>query len=291
MLRPLRRLTVRSFASVAVLVTSSTTIAGCSTAPEPAGPHTTPAAARTPHAITTEEFSERLAAYERKHDLRVRVDAIDTGDDHHLGFRATEAVPLQMGAFTASVLVLADASDDQLAAPPASSGVAAETGVSATLLDAVAAALQTGAPDARQTLVTWLGGDDALRRRAEAILGHWSAGPSARSLATLLDDAVYGDTLAPDRRGTLRNILLNSAGPLATAAGTDAPWEAAGVSDRSQAGSLAEVSTIEVPYRASGDAAPVVLALVVTGAADPEAANRAAREVSRLVTHALPPTR
>lgn len=241
--------------------------------------------------MTAAEFSERLAAYERKHDLRVRVDAIDTGDDHHLGFRATEAVPLDMRALTASVLVLADASDDELAASPAAFEATAGTGASATLLDAVAAALQTSAPEAQQTLVTWLGGDDAFRRRADALLGPSSAGPSARSFATLLDDAVYGETLAPERRGTLRNILLNSAGSPATAAGTDAPWEVAGVSDRSQAGTLVEVSTLEVPYRTSGDAPPVVLALVVTGAAGQRAASRAAEEVSTLVTHALPPTR
>ncbi|WIB42683.1 hypothetical protein [Curtobacterium sp. MCLR17_058] len=104
--------------------------------------------------------------------------------------------------------------------------------------------------------------------------------PSARSFATLLDDAIYGETLAPDRRGTLRNILLNSAGSPATAAGTDALWEVAGFSDRSQVGSLVEVSTLELPYRISGDAAPVVLALVVTGAAGSEAASRAAEEVA-----------
>jgi hypothetical protein len=289
--RPLRCPTARLIISLAVLVTTSVALAGCSASPEPAAPHTTPAASRTPQAITAAEFSERLAAYERKDDLRIRVDAIDTANNHHLGFRATEAVPLDMRALTASVLVLANASDDQLAASPAASEATAATGASATLLDAVAAALQTSAPEAQQTLVTWLGGDDAFHRRADALLGPSSAGPSARSFATLLDDAIYGETLAPERRGTLRNILLNSAGSLATAAGTDAPWEVAGVSDRSQAGSLVEVSTLEVPYRASGDAAPVVLALVVTGAADPRAASRAAEEVSKLVTHALPPTR
>jgi hypothetical protein len=289
--RPLRCPTARLIISLAVLVTTSVALAGCSASPEPAAPHTTPAASRTPQAITAAEFSERLAAYERKDDLRIRVDAIDTGNNHHLGFRATEAVPLDMRALTASVLVLANASDDQLAASPAASEATAATGASATLLDAVAAALQTSAPEAQQTLVTWLGGDDAFHRRADALLGPSSAGPSARSFATLLDDAIYGETLAPERRGTLRNILLNSAGSPATAAGTDAPWEVAGVSDRSQAGSLVKVSTLEVPYRASGDAAPVVLALVVTGAADPRAASRAAEEVSKLVTHALPPTR
>jgi hypothetical protein len=289
--RLLRCPTARLITSLAVLVTTSVSLAGCSASPEPAPPHTIPAASRTPQAITAAEFSERLAAYERKHDLRVRVDAIDTGNNHHLGFRATEAVPLDMRSLTASVLVLADASDDQLAASPAASEATGETGASATLLDAVAAALQTSAPGAQQTLVTWLGGEDAFHRRADALLGPSSAGPSARSFATLLDDAIYGETLAPDRRGTLRNILLNSAGSPATAAGTDAPWEVAGVSDRSQAGSLVEVSTLEVPYRISGDAAPVVLALVVTGAAGTEAASRAAEEVSKLVTHALPPTR
>lgn len=289
--RLLHCLAARSIASLAVLVATSVSLAGCSASPEPAAPHTSPAASRTPQAITAAQFSERLAAYERKHDLRVRVDAIDTGNDHHLGFRATETVPLEMRALTASVLVLADASDDQLAASPAASEATAETGASATLLNAVAAALQTNAPEAQQTLVAWLGDDDAFRRRADALLGPSSAGPSARNFATLLDDAVYGETLAPERRSTLRNILLNNAGSPATAAGTDAPWEVAGVSDRSQAGTLVEVSTLEVPYRASGDAAPVVLALVVTGAAGPGAASRAAEEVSRLVTHALPPTR
>lgn len=289
--RLLRCPTARLITSLAVLVTTSVSLAGCSASSEPAAPRTIPAASRTPQAITAAEFSERLAAYERKHDLRVRVDAIDTGNNHHLGFRATETVPLDMRSLTASVLVLANASDDQLAVSPAASEATAETGPSATLLDAVAAALQTSAPEAQQTLVTWLGGEDAFHRRADALLGPSSAEPSARSFATLLDDAIYGETLAPDRRGTLRNILLNSAGSPATAAGTDAPWEVAGVSDRSQAGSLVEVSTLEVPYRISGDAAPLVLALVVTGAAGPEAASRAAEEVSKLVTHALPPTR
>ncbi|PYY64446.1 hypothetical protein DEJ30_08255 [Curtobacterium sp. MCPF17_003] len=287
MTRSLRRPTVRSI-TLAVLVTTSVALAGCSASPEPTAPHTTPAASRTPQAITAAEFSERLAAYERKHNLRVRVDAIDTGNDHHLGFRATEPVSLNVRGFTAAVLVLADASDDQLSAP--SEGTA-EQEAGRTLLDTVSAALQTSAPEAQQTLVAWLGGDGAFRRRADALLDLPSARPSARSLATLLDDAVYGEALAPERRSTLRNILLNSTGSTAAAAGTDAPWEVAGVSDTSQTGSLMEVSTLEVPYRASGDAAPVVLATVVTGAADPEAANRAAQEVSRLVTHALPPTR
>ncbi|MFJ3029177.1 hypothetical protein ACIPEQ_10095 [Curtobacterium sp. NPDC087080] len=291
MLRPFRRPTARSITSSAVLVTMSVSLAGCSASPEPAAPHETVIASRAPEAITAAEFSDRLSAYEQEHDLDVRVDAIDTGDGHHLGFRATEAVPLDLRAFTAGVLVLADASDDQLAAPPASSRTTAGTGGSATLLDAVSAAVQTSAPEAQQTLVTWLGGDDAFRRRADVLLGQHPAGPSARRFATLLDDAVYGETLAPDRRGTLRNILLNGVGSPATAAGTDAPWEVAGVSDRSRAGSLVEVSTLEVPYRASGNAAPVVLALVITGAADPEAADRAAQEVSSLVTHALPPSR
>lgn len=291
MLGPLRRLTVRSIISLAMLVTMSVALASCSGSPGPAAPHTTPAGARSPQAITEAEFSERLATYERKHDLRIRVDAIDTGNDHHLGFRATEAVPLDMHAFTASVLVLADASDDQLAGRPSASAATARTGASATLLDAVSAALLASEPEAEQTLVTWLGGDDAFRRRADTLLGQQAAQPSARRFATLLDNATYGQMLAPDRRGTLRNILLNSTVSLATAAGTDAPWEVAGVSDRGQDGTLAEVSTLELPYRASSDAAPVVLALIVTGATTPEAANRAAQEMSRLVTHALPLTR
>jgi len=279
---------------LAVLAASSVTITGCSASPEPAVPHATPAASRTPQAITAATFSERLAAYERKHGLRVRVDAIDTGDDRHLGFRADEGVPIDMRALTASVLVLVSASDEQLAVPlvasAPTSGATGGTG-SATLLDAVSATLQTSAPDAEQTLVTWLGGDDAFRRRADALLGRQAAGPSAQNFAALLDDAMYGEALVPERRGTLRNFLLNSAESLATAAGADAPWEVAGISDRRHDGSLVEVSTLEVPYRTSGGAAPVVLALVVTGAADPEEANRAAEEVSRLVTHALPPTR
>lgn len=274
-----------------MVVALGVALAGCSASPEPAASHTTPAASRTPQAVTATQFSERLAAYERKHDVRIWVDAIDTGNDHHLGFRATETVPIDMRGFTASVLVLANASDDQLAAFPAASETGVETGAPATLLDAVSAALQTSAPQAEQTLVTWLGGDDAFRRRADELLEQQAAGPSVRSFAVLLDNAVYGETLAPDRRGTLRNILLNSPELPAAAAGTDAPWEVAGVSDTSQAGSLAEVSTLEVPYRASGDAAPVVLALVVTGAPDIKTANRAAQEASRLVTHALPPTR
>lgn len=266
-------------------------ISACSASPEPAAPHSTQATSRTPQAITPAQFSERLAAYERKQNLRIWVDAIDTGDHHHLGFRATETVPLTMRALTASVLVLATASDNQLATSSSNPETQAGTQTAATLLDTVSAALQTSAPAAQETLVTWLGGEDAFRLRADALLLQQAAAPSARSLATLLNGAVYGELLAPDRRGTLRNILLNSPAPPAAAAGTDAPWEVAGVSDTSQADSIVEVSTLEVPYRSTGEAAPVVLALVVHGATDSDEADRAAEEASWLVTHALPPTR
>ena len=288
---------LRRAGAAAAVFAAMSLLAGCSASQAPV----TDTASATPvvgsvSAMGAAQFTQRLAAYERKHNLHIRVDAIDTGNGRHLGWRGEETGPFTMTGLTAAVLVLERASDDELAATVSTAspiaGAAQQQMPDPTLLDAISSALQADDGPAQQALINWLGGESDFRAAATALLRSSDGTMTAESLASVMNAAVYGTaTLAPDRRSTLRNLLLNNSAASATASGTDAPWEVATVRVREDAGTLIEVSTLEVPYREYDDAAPLVLAVVVNNADSPRTADNAAREVAQLVTRALPPSR
>lgn len=214
---------LRRAGAAAAVFAAMSLLAGCSASQAPV----TDTASATPvvgsvSAMGAAQFTQRLAAYERKHNLHIRVDAIDTGNGHHLGWRGEETGPFTMTGLTAAVLVLERASDDELAATVSTAspiaGAAQQQMPDPTLLDAISSALQADDGPAQQALINWLGGESDFRAAATALLRSPDGTMTAESLASVMNAAVYGTaTLAPDRRSTLRNLLLNNSAASATA--------------------------------------------------------------------------